>query len=198
MKVFGIGLSRTGTMSLSDALNQIGLHSVHFPHDPVTRKEVKEFLAGRARVPCASVLAEADAITDTPAAIGFEALDEAYPGSKFILTTREEEQWLESCRSFWRLVIQPQREAEPRSPVSIYAGLINESLYGTELFEAERFRRAKAEFEARVLRHFGGPSERLLVLDICSGHGWLELSRFLRKPMPHVRFPHSNRRESVA
>lgn len=32
-KVFGIGLSRTGTTSLGTALNQLGIKTIHYPHD---------------------------------------------------------------------------------------------------------------------------------------------------------------------
>ncbi len=198
MKVFGIGLSRTGTMSLSDALNRMGIRSVHFPHDPATQREVREFIAGGEQVPFATILAHVDAITDTPATLAFKALDRAHPQSKFILTVREEEEWLESCRGFWHSVIQPQREAEPRPSVSVYAGLVNRAIYGTEEFQPERFRLAKQEFEARVLRHFSGRADHLLVLDICGGQGWEELNRFLGRPIPAAPFPHSHRRESVA
>lgn len=198
MKVFGIGLSRTGTMSLSDALNRMGIRSVHFPHDPDTRSEVREFIAGGEQVPFATILTHVDAITDTPATLAFEALDRAHPKCKFILTVREEEEWLESCRGFWRSVIQPQREIEPRPSVSVYAGLVNRAIYGTEEFQPERFRLAKREFEARVLRHFSRRADRLLVLDICGGQGWEELSRFLGRPTPAAPFPHSHRRESMA
>lgn len=197
-KVFGIGLSRTGTMSLSDALNQIGFRSVHFPHDSATRSEITQFIRGGTLAPCSSVLSFADAITDTPATISFEALDKSYPGSRFILTVRDEEEWLQSCRDFWDMVINPQRESEPRSPVSVYAGAINQVLYGSEDFEPEKFRRVKREFEQRVQEYFHGREESLLVLDICGGQGWSEVCSFLGKPIPGDRFPHAHKRESVA
>jgi len=36
MKVFGIGLSRTGTYSLSKALDVLGFYTIHYPIDPTT------------------------------------------------------------------------------------------------------------------------------------------------------------------
>jgi hypothetical protein len=194
-KVFGIGLSRTGTMSLSHALNSVGLRSVHFPHDTQTQVEITEFVDAQPNFLRLSVLTAADAITDTPATIAFEELDRAYPESRFILTLRDEEEWLESCAEFWRTVIAPQREVIPRPSVSIYAGLINRTLYGGESFEDERFRRVKIEFEDRVMRYFRKRERDLLALDICGGQGWKEICSFLRVPLREESFPHVHKRD---
>jgi hypothetical protein len=48
-KVFGIGLSRTGSMSLTEALTILGFRALHFPADPVTQRERR--LAGTGLVP---------------------------------------------------------------------------------------------------------------------------------------------------
>lgn len=39
-KVFGIGLSRTGTVSLATALTALGIEARHYPHDPITQEEL--------------------------------------------------------------------------------------------------------------------------------------------------------------
>ena len=59
-KVFGIGLSRTGTVSLTAALNVLGIDAVHYPNDAATQEELK---AGRYRL---SVLDRVQALTDIP------------------------------------------------------------------------------------------------------------------------------------
>jgi Sulfotransferase domain/UDP-glucoronosyl and UDP-glucosyl transferase len=89
-KVFGIGLSRTGTSSLTQALNILGYKAIHFPHDNVTRAELYRFFASGSGRLSLSLLQEADAITDTPACCVYKALDQGYPGSKFILTVLSE------------------------------------------------------------------------------------------------------------
>ena len=66
-KTFGIGLSRTGTTSLTLALEALGLSVAHFP---TTMKQIEEH----------------DAATDTPVAASFQSLDSRFPGSKFIYT----------------------------------------------------------------------------------------------------------------
>ncbi len=40
-KVFGLGLSKTGTSSLTDALNLLGIRSTHYPHDERTYDELR-------------------------------------------------------------------------------------------------------------------------------------------------------------
>jgi hypothetical protein len=77
MKIFGIGLSKTGTKSLMTATEMLGFRSKHFPRE-------EDF--GRF-----------DAFADTSVAVQFERLDRLFPGSKFIYTVRAMEPWLESC-----------------------------------------------------------------------------------------------------
>ena len=69
-KVFGIGLSRTGTKSLAAALNLLGIRTRY-------------------------------AITETSAVPFCPHFDELYPGSKFILTIRDKQSWLNSCGEHW-------------------------------------------------------------------------------------------------
>jgi peroxiredoxin len=72
-KIFGIGLSRTGTTSLTEALTLLGYRTLHFPWDEVTRAELYQFLACHPASAQLSVLQVADAITDTPACCLYQA-----------------------------------------------------------------------------------------------------------------------------
>ncbi len=65
-KVFGIGLSKTGTKSLVKALKILGYKSVHYPRN-------------------LNVLKNYDAAADISVAHAFKELDKKYPKSKFIL-----------------------------------------------------------------------------------------------------------------
>ena len=77
-KVFGIGLSRTGTISLAIALGMLGYDSIHAEG----MHHIRLF----------------QACTDTPVAARYRRLDKLYPNSCFILTVRGVDGWLESCR----------------------------------------------------------------------------------------------------
>ena len=107
MKIFGIGMPKTGTTSLHRALVELGFEALDFPHDPAT---VAELRAGNYRL---SILEQVDALTDTPIPAVFAQLDREYPGSKFILTVRDMDSWLESCRHSW--FNQPDAVPDPKA-----------------------------------------------------------------------------------
>jgi len=192
-KVFGIGLSRTGTTSLTQALHLLGYKAIHFPHDSVTRAQVYHFFASELQCLSLALLQEADAITDTPVCCLYQALDQAYPGSKFILTVREKHSWLRSCRSFWVEQVEPYCRAMPASWLAQYSRVLHERLYGTQEYEQETFSRAYDAYTAEVREYFRERPQDLLVLDICGGEGWSKLAPFLEVPIPEAPFPWENR-----
>lgn len=115
-KVFCLGLSRTGTTSLCAALETLGYRTIHYPiHlftqaevmgapvfkaqlrlNPYARwrrsKEIKAFGCRDAR----GILQGYDAFGDLPIPLFYKELDRMFPGSKFILTTRDLDRWLTS------------------------------------------------------------------------------------------------------
>jgi Sulfotransferase domain len=95
LKVFGVGLSRTGTRSLTTALRVLGFDTAHYPVDQAT---LDTLVRGDARFP---LLDSRDGITDITVAPYYEDLDRAFPKSRFVLTVRDEESWLRSCRFHW-------------------------------------------------------------------------------------------------
>jgi hypothetical protein len=166
-KVLGIGLSRTGTTSLTRALEILGLRAVHFPR---SLREVRRH----------------DAATDTPVADAFERLDRLFPASRFVYTVREQGAWLASCRWEWA---KHQEDFDG----SRFISSLHDRLYGGRDFEAARFAHAYGRHEERVLRHFEKRPEDLLVLDLCGADaGWGRLCAFLGLPVPDVPFPHLN------
>jgi Sulfotransferase domain len=182
-KVFAIGLSKTGNSSLTEALNQLEIRALHYPHDGRTYDELRR---GRYRL---SILEEVDAIVDMPAVAFYRQLDAEYPGSKFILMVRELEDWLRSAEVHWRLMEGWMRDdAEFRRMHEF----LSRSIYGATDFDRRRFAARYREHEAEVRRHFAGRPDDLLVIDICGGEGWETLCPFLDKPIPRSPFPHAN------
>lgn len=162
-KVFGVGLSKTGTHSLAAALARLGCAVTHYPPPD----KVLE-LAG-----------QADALVDTPVILHMETLDQRYPEALFILTTRELESWLASCRAHWE-----------RTKPSETARRVRRQVYGSVGFDEARFRRVYREHHARVRRLFAGRPGKLLVMNIVAGDGYDRLCPALgvtplREPFPH-------------
>lgn len=181
-KIFGIGLSKTGTSSLSEALNMLGIHCIHYPDDPVTLHELR---SGHFRL---TLLEKYQAIADTPVVPYYPQLDKEYPGSKFILTTRDIEPWLESVKKHWET--SPQYEHEPLRKE--FQSFIRTAVYGCIEFNEDRFRYVYETHYNNVIRYFKDRPQDLLVIDICKGEGWDQLCDFLGVDKPDALFPHAN------
>jgi hypothetical protein len=192
-KIFGIGLSRTGTTSLTEALRTLGYKACHFPLDDFSRRQITDFLRDPSEFLRLSVLSQLDALTDTPICCTYQALDRAYPGSRFVLTTRDKASWVASCKAYWPDKLKPILERASLD-ISAYVHLINRTVYGAEAFDSELFSQAYDSYLASVQHYFRDRPEDLLVLDICRGDGWSKLCEFLQVAEPDAAFPHENGR----
>ncbi|MBV2154899.1 sulfotransferase family protein [Kitasatospora sp. SUK 42] len=180
-KIFGVGLSHTGTRSLTAALGVLGFDVAHYPADRATYGTL---LAGSARFP---LLESHDGITDITVVPYYQDLDRAWPGSRFVLTVREEESWLRSCRRHWE---RPTPHQADRSEVHLDVQLfLRSAVYGCHAFHAERFRGVYRRHVAEVTRYFADRQDDLLVLDIVAGQGYERLAPFLGVPAPNEPFP---------
>lgn len=93
MKIFGIGLHRTATSTVTEMVESLGWEISNYDHWP----EMLE--AARTTNFNMSFLKFCDGAFDLPTPIYFRQLDEAYPGSKFIFTDRALDSWLKSCEN---------------------------------------------------------------------------------------------------
>lgn len=180
MKIFCIGLNKTGTISLHEALTTLGFRSHHWG-GPASRVAVERAIAEG--VPLLTHLPEADAYSDIQRlSVSFDVLDEQYPGSRFVLTTRDVEGWIDSRR---RHVLR-NRE---RKAAGEYDGNFLE-------IEPDRWRALFEEHHARVAAYFAGRDD-LLTMDVTRGDGYDLLCPFLGVPVPPEPFPWRHRDRSV-
>jgi Sulfotransferase domain len=182
-RVFGIGMHKTATTSLHHALEILGYHSAHWP-DAHWAKAVWQEMTTEGR---SLVLEKYYAACDLPITFLYRELDRAYPGSKFILTTREEGEWLESVRRHFG-PDNPFRHTWDSDPFSHKAHLL---LYGRRKFDADVFLERYRQHNAGVTEYFRGRRDDLLELDMSNGHGWFELCGFLRRRIPDAPYPKS-------
>ena len=164
-KIFGIGLSRTGTHSLTAALRHLGLSVIHFPRD------------------LAEVEAN-DAATDSRVADKFELLDLGFPNSLFIHTVREVTDWLNSCERFWKSYEQFASSPDLRT--------LHDRLYGAADFDRATYITGYWKYMERVALHFAKRPTEILHINICAGEGWPQLAAFLEIPIPAEPFPHDH------
>jgi hypothetical protein len=177
-KIFGIGLSRTGTLSLTKALTILGIKAKHYPNDKITQKELR---AGNYNL---SLFNEVQALTDIPVSLYYPQFDRLFPDSKFILTTRPIDSWLTSVENHFKLYVEHMRDD--------FDDFVLACVYGTLHFNAERFRYVKELHEYNVRRYFSGRPEKLLIFDVSQGDGWEKICDFLGCSIPNEVFPHAN------
>lgn len=177
-KVFGVGLSRTGTTSLAKALNALGVRTKHYPADDQTLSELR---SGNYRL---SVLDKFQGVVDITVAPYYAQLDALYPNSKFVLTIRDMDSWLRSIREHWRVWMDSDPHKE-------FTRFICACVYGALEVNEERFAWVFRLHVRNVQAYFDGRGD-LLVMDIAGGDGWEKLCPFLGLPVPNVPFPHAN------
>lgn len=176
-KVFVVGLSKTGTTSLHAALEQLGFRAIHNP-ESMLRAEVDELHFSLA------LAASYDALSDLPIAAFYRELDLAYPGSRFILTTRDADAWLASCANHF--------DPSAFHPIAGMKKLV-ERVYGTPSFQPALFRAALERHNAEVKEYFAARPRDLLTIDIAQAEKWEPLCEFLQLPIPMAAYPHENR-----
>lgn len=181
MKIFGLGLSRTGTRSLTLALNELGFRVIHYPKDATT---LRQLLAGDYRF---SVLDEHDGITDITVAPFYAQLDALYPGSKFILTVREKEAWLRSMEAFFAKPVPPHKAKD--ETLMQLRQTVRLATYGSYGFNRERFSYVYDLHQHNVREYFQARPEALLTMNICGGESWEKLCPFLGIDPPETSFP---------
>jgi hypothetical protein len=150
MKIINIGLPRTGTYSLTLALRTLGYKTIHYP---IEMNSIKEY----------------DAATEVR--FGYDELNEFYPESLFIYSTRDLNLWIRSCKrhkKYYTLGWNPFWKQE-------------------ENWEEIKKNKDK-EIELVNVN-----SNKLLIIDICNGDGWSKLCDFLKKPIPSIEFPNVNK-----
>ena len=176
-KVFGIGLSKTGTTSLAQALQILGYRTKD-------NMGVTKYAAGDLSCLDLSMVEVFDALTDTPIPSFYRELDAKFPGSKFILTVRDSPGWLTSCRKqFTQRLAEKQTDAHRRLFVD---------LYGTEVFDEALFANGYERFVKGVNDYFKDRQHDLLAINVTDGEGWDKLCPFLGRPEPDVIFPKAN------
>ena len=181
-KVFCIGLSRTGTTSITVALHELGYIAHHQCH-----ALVEHGVAGAPRVN--RYWADAlDAHADIAPATVFEELAKAYPDARFVLTRREPRAWARAMVRFcskFRLILASQPVA------TMFADIYGQ---GWSSYTQDEWVRVYENHERRVSAVFASAPHRLLKLDIVNGDGWAPLCDFLgdAPPPSGTPFPHAD------
>jgi tetratricopeptide (TPR) repeat protein len=188
-RVFGVGLSRTGTNTLAAALTDMGLFTAHFAN-PLTL----EFL-GKGDFDLL------DAATDTPVCDCVEYLYQRFPAAKFVYTTRPFPDWESSLTALFSLgfgcdTFTEMKTLIDRDDVFLYGPVFADMLRSL-YFRYDSYEQAYFAYDRRIREFFRDkPADRFLEFDVFSGDGWSKLAPFVGRPAPGGPFPWRNRRPS--
>lgn len=175
-RIFGVGLSRTGTTSLHAAAVILGFSSIHYP-----MRLAPSWMAGNFST---ETIGPFDVLSDLPVPTYFREFDRICPDSKFILTQRDAEQWIESVDRWYRTM-------PPSSPRTVQRDVIRLICFGVHNFHRQRFMDVFQRHSDDVLEYFLDRPNDLLVLDLTSEtNAWNPLCRFLGRQVPDRSFPH--------
>ncbi len=178
-----MGFSRTGTTSLFYALRALGLDPFHYPLWLFSKPEIlglppfspalhlnpcaawrrgKELKASRNLHDARALLDKHDAFTDLPIPLYYRSLDRFFPGSKFILTTRSIEPWLQSMEWLFSTggIIWKRGHL---------GNELNYSVYGTTVFDREKLLSAWHRHHDEVRAAFASRPGDLLEITVDRG-----------------------------
>ncbi|WP_117210941.1 sulfotransferase family protein [Allorhizocola rhizosphaerae] len=201
MKVIGVGVGRTGTLSLKAALERLGFgpcfHGRHVLDHP-DRLPIWQSAARGEPVDWARLFHGYRSTVDWPGAAFWRPLAAAFPQAKLILTVRDPDAWYESVsKTIYRMfgsdgeqAVEQARRIVPGLDVftsfhrqMIWHGFF-EGRFADRAFAIDAYERHNAAVFNEA------PSDRLLVMS--PGAGWKPLCEFLEVPEPDEPYPHLN------
>jgi len=215
--VVGAGLPRTGTTSLTEALNLLGLgpcyhmsEVIRFSQQHVWKSVADLKAQGKKidwdRVFSGKSIPSYRSGVDFPMSAYYQELLQYYPNSKVILTVREPEKWYDSFNQTVARVSRhhPERNCffgcvtcpTPHSYMDQWVeSPIPKMFFGEEaLSSKETAIKAYNEWTEQVKRNV--PEEKLLIFH--PRNGWEPLCKFLEVPVPDEPFPRSNTRKDMS
>lgn len=165
-------MARTGTTSLHQAMLQLGLRSA--PSSVALLDGVDhEFIARH------------DTFFDNPVPFRYQVLDRAYPDSRWIVTQRPLEPWLDSMR--W--LFGPGLDR--LDPATRALGdRVHRNVYGIDTFDADALRGVYTRHYDHLATWIIGRPHIWLHLE--AGLRWEPICELLKLPQPKADFPHAN------
>jgi len=182
-KVFCVGFHKTGTTSMGTLFRALGYRAIS-NHRTRDRGFVQALSEGRLDA-LMHIARLANAFEDNPWPLFYEQWDRAFPGSRFILTTRDPSAWSRSVVNHFGA------QAEPDSAMRrlIYGDLAGDPKGHEALYRA----RMHAHNEA-VRAYFCSRSADLLEVDVSEPDALTRICEFLGHKTELQRMPHANRR----
>lgn len=200
-KIFAIGRNKTGTTSLGAALDAAGFRVARqTPAESMTEDWAKRDFRNIVKY-CKT----ADVFQDVPFSMAYtyQAVDQAYPGSQFILTLRDSgEQWFNSLTQYHTKLIGKNRlptVEDLKEYPYVYKGWMwrqQQIVYGADertLYDKEKYIAHYEKHNADIIEYFRFRPQDLLVLNLAEKNAGEKLGSFLGVHNNVIRIPHLNK-----
>ena len=172
-KIFCIGFQKTGTTSLGEAFEKLGYKVCGVYHELLPDLRRGDFEKIK------DVVESYDVCKDNPWPVLYQQLDQFFPGSKFILTIRDETAWIKSVVNHF--------DSKPSDMINFIYGVPFPT--GNEEIFLNRYRQHNQD----VIDYFKKRPGDLLIIDLEKEEAWKKLCPFLKIPIPSFPFPHANK-----
>lgn len=196
MKIIGAGFGRSGTMSLQEALEQLGYGPCYHMKIALWRFWHLNFFLRSwhgEKVNWKKFFRRYNSVVDWPTCAFYKELMEVYPDARILLNIRDAEKWYDSMyETIW--AIQPAFPFWfPPVVRRIHDEIIWNGNFRGHFTNREKTIAAYEEYIEEVKQTV--PADRLLVYDV--SQGWEPLCTFLGVPVPEGNpFPNKNDRGS--
>lgn len=189
VKVFALGLSRTGTSSITVAFHALGFRAYHALPRLLRWDRASGDLLGLDKAWGDAY----DGQTDVHPCLVFQELAEAYPGNQsvFILNRRDPKKWAKSMVKFAREIgptFQAMQDLYDMNLPLVGVRPVNrlfKEIYGKDWreYNEEAWEQVYRDYESRVREYFQG-DPRFHEIDITAGASWEELATILGVEKP--------------
>lgn len=204
-KVFCIGFGKTGTTSVEKALKDLGYEMGDQAHGEMLIKAWSK----RDFDPIIEFCKTAQAFQDIPFCLPFTyiALDQAFPGSRFILTIRDNaDQWYESLTKFHAKIHGNGKLPDAKDlKASIYrykgfAWDVRKAVWNVneeDVYSKSILTNSYNRHNEDVIEYFRHRPDDLLVINVSKKNAYKDLCKFLNKQPMYETFPWENKTDDI-
>jgi len=202
IKYFCIGRNKTGTTSLKKAFEDLGF----IVGDQVTAEKLYDKYYVEKKVQALIKYCEsAQVFQDVPFSCPdtFKYLDKAYPGSKFILTIRNDaEQWYQSLTRFHAKrfgfngrvpTVEDLKEAIYIRKGFIYDIIKQHGTLDSDPYNKKIMTAHYDKYNNDVIAYFKDRPDDLLIINVAEGKAYKQFVKFLDITSPYNGFPWKNK-----
>ena len=209
IKVIGAGLPRTGTNTLRESLEILGISKTYHMKQLLVHPENLHYwttLKATGTTDWEGLYDGYQATVDFPCYPWYKEHMKQYPDAKVILSTRPFEKWYTSYSStIWKAQNPPDAEraamgeriaADPRlqtvmKVMGFSKQVMSEEHFQGKFLDKEFMEKVFNDHHEEAKRYV--PAEKLLVYDVTEG--WEPLCKFLNVEVPAEPLPHTNKKE---